>query len=162
MWDSLGKIFTSDNGVAVILFVVFAMFFVGHLLNKGHIHFKNNVLSVGDGERERTILRYQSEYAYNFVSAWERDIEKPGDWGDYRGKYIFMLVVSEINRWLMFNHLEASESYIRIKTETVLHIIRKRSDLEFVRSDEFETVVYVQIDRLIRRLIDIRKQYSRR
>lgn len=161
MWDSLGKIFTSDNGVAVILFVVFAMFFVGHLLNKGHIHFKNNVLSVGDGERERTILRYQSEYAYNFVSAWERDIEKPGDWGDYRGKYIFMLVMSEINRWLMFNHLEASESYIRIKTETVLHIIRKRSDLEFVRSDEFETVVYVQIDRLIRRLIDIRKQYSR-
>ena len=161
MWDSLGKIFTSDNGVAVILFMMFAMFFVGYLVNKGHIHFKNNVLSVGDGEHERTILRYQSEYAYNFVSAWERDIEKPGDWDDYRGKYIFMLVMSEINRWLMFNHLEASESYIRIKTETVLHIIRKRSDLEFVRSDEFETVVYVQIDRLIRRLIDIRKQYSR-
>lgn len=157
MWEHLGKILVSENAVLILIFVGFVVFLVINMVRSGDLRLNVRGVKIGKDEVERAIIRNQIEYAHNCLVAFERGFDKPANYNEYKGKYIFELVFDEVVKWIVFNHIEASQTYISIKVANIKNVILSHTDNEYFKNDDFDVRLYAYFDKLIRHLVEIRK-----
>lgn len=161
--DWLSDILTSNNGVALatlsIVVIIFAIIGAKH----GLVNIKTKKCQIGTSasENERMIMKNQQEFVELAVEAFEKEIPKPDDYNVWRGKYILEKVLDEINRWIIYNHIQETNSYIEIHQEKVWVLVQSLTDNSVMSSKTFKKKVDENIERIIRRLVAIREEYEK-
>lgn len=159
MWQAIEKILLSDNSVIVLFFLVIIILLLAHLSNKGVFKWHTEKLTIGASENERAIIRQQVEWAeLEIESLASAEIFSHVD--EWRTKYILEKIFDEILQWIIFNHIKDSPEYISIKQEKIWNMTQTLVFREEFRSDEFKDFIYKEVDKIIKRLIFLRRQYG--
>lgn len=159
MWQAIEKILLSDNSATVLFFLVIIILLLAHLSNKGVFKWHTEKLTIGASENERAIIRQQVEWTeLEIESLASAEIFSHVD--EWRTKYILEKLFDEILQWIIFNHIKDSPEYISIKQEKIWNMTQTLVVREEFRSDEFKDFIYKEVDKIIKRLIFLRRQYG--
>lgn len=159
MWQAIEKILLSDNSATVLFFLVIIILLLAHLSNKGVFKWHTEKLTIGASENERAIIRQQVEWAeLEIESLASMEIFSHVD--EWRTKYILEKMFDEVLQWIIFNHIKDSPEYISIKQEKIWNMTQTLVIREEFRSDEFKDFIYKEVDKIIKRLIFLRRQYG--
>lgn len=159
MWQAIEKILLSDNSAIVLFFLVIIILLIAHFSKKGVFKWHTERLTIGASENERAIIRQQVEWAeLEIESLASMEIFSHVD--EWRTKYILEKMFDEILQWIIFNHIKDSPEYISIKQEKIWNMTQTLVVREEFRSDEFKDFIYKEVDKIIKRLIFLRRQYG--
>lgn len=159
MWQAIEKILLSDNSATVLFFLVIIILLLAHLSNKGVFKWHTEKLTIGASENERAIIRQQVEWTeLEIESLASAEIFSHVD--EWRTKYILEKIFDEVLQWIIFNHIKDSPEYISIKQEKIWNMTQTLVVREEFRSDEFKDFIYKEVDKIIKRLIFLRRQYG--
>ena len=159
MWQAIEKILLSDNSAIVLFFLVIIILLLAHFSKKGIFKWHTERLTIGASENERAIIRQQVEWAeLEIESLASMEIFSHVD--EWRTKYILEKMFDEILQWIIFNHIKDSPEYISIKQEKIWNMTQTLVVREEFRSDEFKDFIYKEVDKIIKRLIFLRRQYG--
>ena len=159
MWQAIEKILLSDNSATVLFFLVIIILLLAHFSKKGVFKWHTERLTIGASENERSIIRQQVEWAeLEIESLASMEIFSHVD--EWRTKYILEKMFDEILQWIIFNHIKDSPEYISIKQEKIWNMTQTLVVREEFRSDEFKDFIYKEVDKIIKRLIFLRRQYG--
>ena len=159
MWQAIEKILLSDNSATVLFFLVIIILLLAHLSNKGVFKWHTEKLTIGASENERAIIRQQVEWTeLEIESLATAEIFSHVD--EWRTKYILEKLFDEVLQWIIFNHIKDSPEYISIKQEKIWNMTQTLVIREEFRSNEFKDFIYKEVDKIIKRLIFLRRQYG--
>lgn len=159
MWQAIEKILLSDNSATVLFFLVIIILLLAHFSNKGVFKWHTEKLTIGASENERAIIRQQVEWTeLEIESLATAEIFSHVD--EWRTKYILEKLFDEVLQWIIFNHIKDSPEYISIKQEKIWNMTQTLVVREEFRSDEFKDFIYKEVDKIIKRLIFLRRQYG--
>lgn len=159
MWQAIEKILLSDNSATVLFFLVIIILLLAHLSNKGVFKWHTEKLTIGASENERAIIRQQVEWAeLEIESLATAEIFSHVD--EWRTKYILEKLFDEVLQWIIFNHIKDSPEYISIKQEKIWNMTQTLVVREEFKSNEFKDFIYKEVDKVIKRLIFLRRQYG--
>lgn len=161
--EGLKEILTSPNAWMFLLFLVFAVFILMKMSKAGLISFKGKGLRIGSDERERTIIREQSKWAYLFIMAIKGKAlsEDATDAQNDRCELILEKVFDKVNDWIHYNHISSNNSYVEIKQGEIKNFVYSQNNLDDdFKTPEFEERMNSWVKELILNLIQVRKEYS--
>ena len=169
MWDAIGGVLTSQNGalVAILLFGIVLMAYVA--MRIGRLKITGDKIKIGTDaqERERTVIRNQLDWMRDAVFAFERQIDELVDekdvkkYNNYRTKYILAMLYIGMSEWVLYNHIDHSQHYLEIKRSDLWNKVLTMTEKEELQSDEFKNMVFAEVERIIEKLILIRKEYEK-
>ena len=155
----------SSNGLLIAIVIIILMGIIVVCARNGLVKIHTNKLTIGPNskENERAIIRAQSYWAHLACEAFLEKI--PKDFPEYsedRSKYVTELVYDEIMQWIMFNHIETSESYIEMKQDMIWKFVIKKTTSPQLHTSKFKKEVYNEVRKLIERLVFIRQEKEER
>ena len=159
MWQAIEKILLSDNSAIVLFFLVIIILLLAHFSKKGVFKWHTERLTIGASENERAIIRQQVEWAELEIESLA-SMEIFSNVDEWRTKYILEKMFDEILQWIIFNHIKDSPEYISIKQEKIWNMTQTLVVREEFRSDAFKDFIYKEVDKIIKRLIFLRRQYG--
>lgn len=160
-------VFLSDNfptvviGISVFVGLFLVTLLVFKLLGiKINIHSKH--VQIGESEKERAILRQQSEWAHAYCASLEYKIPKDETYNGYVTKFILERAYDEIVTWIMFNHLTLDGDYIKVKQQRMKMLIDQLALKDMYRTDEFHKFLDDGVRYVVENLIHIREVYGKK
>lgn len=167
MWESLGKIFSSENGafalicVSIVLLVVLGL---GALMAKlGILKINGKWLKMSNGMSERELVRRQAEAAHDFIMSIEGklniDVDKT-KWNGYYLKYILERVYDKSIEWIIFNHITTNQLYVQDKQDTICNLVYSMGIDDKFKTPEFKMRMCKWTRELIERLVCVKTLYS--
>lgn len=159
MWETIVEL--AKSGDLWLVVVILVLGFIA--ARQGYLKYKGDKLSLGRdmSENERTIIKNQTEHAKWYVEAFEKEIPDYEGYDIYHGKYIIEVIYDEVVKWVVFNHIQNTQSYIKIKQRTIWSIVQTMTTEEVMRTSEFKKKVYKGVEELIKDLVAIREEYSK-
>ena len=160
MWETIGNVLTSSNGVIIALLLVILVIVWSKY---GLFKVKTDKITIGreSGERERLIIRQQEEYAKDALQAFEVQMPKFEGYNIWRGKTIVFRITIEIFDWISQNDIHTTDSYMKYKKKRVWDIVQKYTVADMFETQEFHDAVDKHVEEIIRNLVTIRKEYSK-
>lgn len=163
MWEAIKEVLTSSNAVSVLLFLIFVIFAVIFSSKKGLIAIKTGKLRIGSDERELSIVRNQQQWSYLYVMSIKGKVLPQDATKEQRKttELILEKVYDKIIDWIVYNHINPTNSYMEIKQSEIKCLIYSQDDLdEEFKTPEFESRINNWVKEVILNLINIRKEYS--
>ena len=163
MWESISNILTSGNAWLVLILILIICILVVWSGKKGLFSIHTDKFTVGGNDRELTIVRNQSQWAYLFIMSLKGKIisEDITEIEKLKTEIVLEKVYDKVVGWITYNHITSSNSYIEIKQGEVRNFIYSRDNLpEQYKSESFETRMNEWVKELILNLLQIRKEYS--
>ncbi len=162
MWEAIKSVLVSPNALFVLVFLFIFCLFVIFASKKGLISINTGNVRIGYDERELTIVRNQSQWAYLFIMSLKgKLIEETDD--EYRKCFIENIlekVYDKVVEWITFNHLSVSNTYIEIKQSEIKCLVYSQPVKEEFKTPEFECRMNNWVKEAILNLVKIRKEYS--
>lgn len=161
MWEAIVNILSNDNSIQILIFL-FIIVIIGVLLIKSnYLAIKTSHVTLGASEKERTILRQQTEWTYHYIQGLYSVIKsKYIHRESYTIKLILEKIYDECVVWIMFNHISRSDMYIMVKQEKLRGIVLS-NDLGGVEmSEDFIKQMNSWTKEIVNRLVDIREYYK--
>ena len=165
MWESIGKIFASSNGMGIailmMVLIIIMMFLVIKLTKTGFLKIKTNHVRLGNRFSERELIRRQIETAYGFIMSIEGKIScNTSEYNGYFTKYILEKIYDKVVEWIMFNHITVNKLYIQDKQDTVLNMIYSLPINDEFKTPEFKGRVEQWVKELIEQLVNVKTLYG--
>ncbi len=132
------------------------------MAKNGIIRFNSDKLSIGYQDKERKIIRQQIEFTQNACMSFIIHQNIPDDCDKYRLFFVNEKVYDEMINWISFNHITTDDTYIEIKQNIIQSIIATYTQNEFFKTPEFKDYINKEVSRIIHKLVDIRKYYSKK
>lgn len=164
--EVVSNVLTSNNlptiiiGVTifVVLFIIVLVVFklLGIKIKIDSKHFQ-----IGESEKERAIIRQQSEWAHAYCMSLEYQMPKDESYNGYVTKYILERCYDEIVSWIMFNHLTLHGDYVKVKQQRIKMLVDQLAMKDLYRSDEFHNFLEEGTRYVIENLIHIREVYGK-
>lgn len=153
----------SNNGwiIALLIIVVIICAIIGG--KHGLVAIKTNKLRIGTDARliEQTVIRHQIEFAKTAIEGFERDIPKFEGYDSFRGRYVLEKMFDEVINWIIFNHIERTKTYVSIKQDIIISIIKKHTNNDIYSKPEFIKSAKKDVEYMINKLVDIREEYEK-
>ena len=162
MWETIGKVLTSTNAIPVIIFAIICIVIFSILVKKGVLSINKGGVRIGSDERELTIVRNQSQWAYLFLTSLKGkliEMEDPKR-DDFFVDVVLERCYDKVVEWITYNHVSCNNSYIEIKQSEVRCIVYSLPIQEQFKTPEFEIRMNGWVKEIILNLIKIRKEYS--
>ena len=160
-WENILKILTAPNAVAFLIFLIVVIILFAVLGKKGKLMFDIKGIKLGYSERERTIIRQQSEWAKRYCDSMEPRLPHPEGYDIWRSKYILECGYAEIMTWITYNHITLNESYVEIKQNKLVFLINSLTIKDEYHSEEFNDMVRNETKFIIQKLVQIRELYTK-
>lgn len=159
MWQAIEKILLSDNSTIVLFFLIVIMLLLAHFSKKGVFKWHTEKLTIGVSENERAIIRQQVEWAELEIEslAFTERFSHVDEW---RTKFILEKLFDEVLQWIIFNHITDSPEYISIKQEKIWNLTQTFVIKDEFKSEEFKDFIYKEVEKIIKRLVFLRRQYG--
>lgn len=159
MWETINN--TLNGSWQTLLFVFATIIMIVVLIKSDYLKIRTAHVKIGVDEKERAILRQQTEWTYQFVTGLYGIIsEKYPQINPLKTQYVLEKIYDEIVIWIMFNHITRSEMYLMVKQEKLRGIVLGMDVNDAIRSDEFGKQMNVWTKEIINRLVDIREYYT--
>lgn len=161
-WEALKEFISSPNSWMFLLFALFALFILVIMSKNGLISFKGKGLRIGSDEKELTIVRNQTQWAYLFVMSLKGKLiyEDDAELTKVLCENILEKVYDKIVEWITFNHINASNTYIEIKQSEIKCLVYSLVMSQQFKTREFEARMNNWVQEIILNLINIRKEYQ--
>lgn len=160
MWETLGWVLTSPNAVNILLFLSFIVILGWLAAKTGLLNIHTNAVTMGAADREREIIRQQTEWVKIHLEGLEKSMPKPEGYNAWRGMYIVETVYDEYVNWITYNHLTTKSSYVDIKQDRIVSLVHRLTDKEEFHSKEFEEFLREDTGNSIAKLVQIREVYK--
>lgn len=159
MWQAIEKILLSDNSTIILFFLIVIMLLLAHFSKKGVFKWHTEKLTIGVSENERAIIRQQVEWAELEIEslAFAERFNHVDEW---RTKFILEKLFDEVLQWIIFNHITDSPEYISIKQEKIWNLTQTFVIKDEFKSEEFKDFIYKEVEKIIKRLVFLRRQYG--
>lgn len=162
MWETIGNVLNGNNAIPVLIFAVLIFIALGILGKKGIISINKGGVRIGSDEKELTIVRNQSQWAYLYIMSLKGkllSLESPKR-EDFFADYVLERVYDKVVEWITYNHVSANNSYIEIKQSEIKCIVYSLPIQDEFKTPEFEVRMNGWVKEIILNLIKIRKEYS--
>lgn len=159
--EAFSNVLTSANLVPLLIGIGVVLLVLTILVKKGYVSLDYKGVKVGIAENERKIMRQQMEYCSHICTTFIDQQNLPPDCDTYRIMWVNELLFDEMNKWICYNHISDDKFYIENKQEIIWAIIVANTEKDFFHSDELKKLVFDEVDRIIKHLVEIRKFYSR-
>lgn len=165
MWEAISNILTSNNAPQTIISIIVLVLIVVIMIKSGMIKIKTKHVKIGmsEADRERTIIREQCDWARMYLKGLMKELlskEQRARYDGYFIKYIIEIIYDEIVSWIVFNHIEDSDRYIRVKADIMVRMIYSMDINDSFRTSDYESKIYKSVEEVIKKLIDIRNIYA--
>ncbi len=162
MWDAIKSVLTSGNAWFIVLSLLVVIIIASILLLKGKLIINSKHLNIGNSssEKERNIIRQQTEWARYHCEAFEKNVPRVEQTDSWRVKYILERIYDEIVDWICFNHIADNPSYIGVKQDKIVYLVHSLTTLPIYKSPEVEKLIRDDVAFIIRKLIEIRQLYK--
>lgn len=148
----------ANNGIWSLLTVVFIFLILCLLVKKGILNFKGHGLTLGTADSEAKIRNMQQLYAKSLFEGTVADLPKECEY--YHKRFVISQCLDEVERMIRENHITDDDIYIETEYQIIYSIILKHTVIDYFREDEFKTYLHNLIEKLVKQLVKIRKQYS--
>lgn len=148
----------ANNGIWSLLTVVFIFLILCLLVKKGILSFKGHGLTLGTADSESKIRNMQQLYAKSLFEGTVADLPKDCEY--YHKRFVISQCLDEVERMIRENHITDDDIYIETEYQIIYSIILKHTTIDYFREDEFKTYLHNLIEKLVKQLVKIRKQYS--
>lgn len=156
--EMANNLILSKGFIPTLIFVLVLVVFAIIGIKQGWFRFRGKGITIGDDERERTIIRQQIEYSESACNALIRTLPiKEQDLDIYRTKYIIEKVFDELVKTISFNHISNDESYVSVKQEVIYNMVLSSTEKDFFKTDDFKNYVFKWVKDIIKRLVNIRE-----
>lgn len=159
MWQAIEKILLSDNSAIILFFLIVIMLLLAHFSKKGVFKWHTEKLTIGVSENERAIIRQQVEWAELEIESLAFT-ERFNNVNEWRTKFILEKLFDEVLQWIIFNHITDSPEYISIKQEKIWNLTQTFVIKDEFKSEEFKDFIYEEVEKIIKRLVFLRRQYG--
>ena len=159
MWQAIEKILLSDNSTIILFFLIVIMLLLAHFSKKGVFKWHTEKLTIGVSENERAIIRQQVEWAELEIESLAFT-ERFNNVNEWRTKFILEKLFDEVLQWIIFNHITDSPEYISIKQEKIWNLTQTFVIKDEFKSEEFKDFIYEEVEKIIKRLVFLRRQYG--
>ena len=152
----------SNNGILVAITLIILVLLIIMCVKSNILKIHTNKFSMGkSSEIERAIIRHQIEWAHLTCVAFEDKVPKSFEGYDYyRSKYILEKVYDEVVNWIIFNHIETTDTYIKLKQDIIWKIVLSNTNSSSIRTTKFQKEVFNEVQKLIENLLIIRQEYE--
>ncbi len=158
MWETIQE---TSKSIPTLVFVLLIVIIAVLLIKGNYLKIRTSHVKVGTDEQERTILREQIEWTYQYVQGLYGVImEKYPDLDRIKTRLVLERVYDEIINWISFNHISLSDTYYTVKCEKLQGVVLQMNVSECIRSDEFKQQMNKWARIIITRLVEIRKYYN--
>lgn len=164
MWEAISNVFTSGNAIPVGIMIGVFVLFIAFLARKGLFSFYAKGVSLGNGDKERNIIRHQIDYVESHCTDFFTRVKKTEKFNDWEGKYITEKVFDVFVRIISYNHINVEDTYVDLRQSEVWKVIQEHltaDDSEYYSSKEFKEIIYKEVKDIIEKLVKIREFYSR-
>lgn len=148
----------ANNGIWSLLTVVFIFLILCLLVKKGILSFKGHGLMLGTADSESKIRNMQQLYAKSLFEGTVADLPKDCEY--YHKRFVISQCLDEVERMIRENHITDDDTYIETEYQIIYSIVLKHTTIDYFREDEFKTYLHDLIEKLVKQLVKIRKQYS--
>lgn len=160
MWRAISDVLTSGNAYSVLLTILLLIIIIAILAKLGIFRLNVKGVNIGGDEDERAIIRQQTEWSQLFILGLQQHPIFKG-YNEYHTLWVLEKMFDEVLNWIVFNHISDSENYISIKQEKLWNLIQTLVTDEKFTSQEFQDIVYENTEKLVKRLVYIRKNYRK-
>lgn len=156
-WAEMVSNFFSNPIGYVLAFIVIIVVLV--LLKKGRIRIHTKVLTVGEDENERKILRVQLTYLHAACDGMI--VQLPDHLDRWRTKAILGKVADVLEEAALYNHIKRGDKkYYDVKCKLVYNTVMKEVEDEWFLTDEFRTMCNKFVTSILDEFVDIRESYA--
>lgn len=148
----------AGNGIWSLLTVVFVFLVLCLLVKKGILSFKGHGLTLGTADSESKIRNMQQLFSKYLFEGTVADL--PEDCEYYHKRFVISQCLDEVERMIRENHITDDDTYIETEYQIIYSIVLKYTVIDYFREDEFKTYLHDLIEKLVKQLVKIRKQYS--
>lgn len=148
----------AGNGVWSLLTVVFIFIVLCIMIKKGILSFKGHGVSLGTADSEAKIRNMQQLYAKSLFEGTENDM--PKDCETYHRKFVISQCLDEVERMIRENHITDDDTYIETEYQIIYSIVLKYTSIDYFRQEVFKDYLHNLVEKLIKQLVKIRKQYG--
>ena len=148
----------AGNGIWSLLTVVFVFLVLCLLVKKGILSFKGHGVTLGTADSESKIRNMQQLYAKTLFEGTVADLPKECEY--YHKCFVISQCLDEVERMIRENHITDDDTYIETEYQIIYSIVLKYTVIDYFRKDEFKTYLHNLIEKLVKQLVKIRKQYS--
>lgn len=148
----------AGNGVWSLLTVVFIFIVLCIMIKKGILSFKGHGVSLGTADSEAKIRNMQQLYAKSLFEGTENDM--PKDCETYHRKFVISQCLDEVERMIRENHITGDDTYIETEYQIIYSIVLKYTSIDYFRQEVFKDYLHDLVEKLIKQLVKIRKQYG--
>lgn len=148
----------AGNGVWSLLTVVFIFIVLCIMIKKGILSFKGHGVSLGTADSEAKIRNMQQLYAKSLFEGTENDM--PKDCETYHRKFVISQCLDEVERMIRENHITDDDTYIETEYQIIYSIVLKYTSIDYFRQEVFKEYLHDLVEKLIKQLVKIRKQYG--
>lgn len=148
----------AGNGIWSLLTVVFIFIVLCIMIKKGTLTFKGHGLTLGTADSEAKIRNMQQLYAKTLLEGTVADIPEECEY--YHKRFVISQCLDEVERMIRENHITDDDTYIETEYQIIYAIVLKHTTIAYFRNDEFKTYLHNLIEKLVKQLVKIRKQYS--
>lgn len=165
MWEALSSILTSNNVIQLGVIILLILLTISLLTKMGLMSFYGKGLSVGNGDKERSIIRHQIDFAESACTEFYVKLKRKEGFDEWRAKYVMERCFDEFIYFIVYNHLSSDETYIALRQADVWKTLQENitvDDNPYYRSKEFQELVYDAVEDTIKKLFRIKEFYNNR
>ena len=148
----------AGNGVWSLLTVVFIFIVLCIMVKKGIFSFKGHGVVLGTADSEAKIRNMQQLFSKSLLESTIADLPKECEY--YHKRFVISQCLDEVERMIRENHITDDDTYIETEYQIIYSIVLKYTVIDYFREDEFKTYLHNLIEKLVKQLVKIRKQYS--
>lgn len=164
MWETISKVLTSNNIIPIGVILILVICTMAILAKMGIVSFHGKGVSVGNGDKERNIIRHQIDFVESTCADFYTRVEKKGSFEEWRARFILERVYDVLVRIISYNHIQIEDTYIELRQseiwKTLLDYVKPEDD-PYYTSREFKDIVYGEVRNIITKLVHIREFYSK-
>ena len=164
MWEAISNVLTSSNIIPIGVILILVILAMAILAKMGLVSFHGKGVSVGNGDKERNIIRHQIDYAEGACTDFFIRLERKPGFEEWRAKYIMERAYDVLVRIISYNHIQIEDTYIELRQSEIWKTIQeyKESDDDpYYHSEEFKKIIYGEVKGVIEKLVKIREFYSK-
>ena len=148
----------ASNGIWSLLTVVFVFIVLYVMVKKGTFTFKGHGVTLGTADSEAKIRNMQQLYAKTLFEGTIADIPEECEY--YHKRFVISQCLDEVERMIRENHITDDDTYIETEYQIIYSIVLKHTVTDYFRKDNFKAYLHDLVERLVKQLVKIRKQYS--
>lgn len=148
----------ASNGIWSLLTVVFVFIVLYVMVKKGTLTFKGHGVTLGTADSEAKIRNMQQLYAKTLFEGTIADIPEECEY--YHKRFVISQCLDEVERMIRENHITDDDTYIETEYQIIYSIVLKHTVTDYFRKDNFKAYLHDLVERLVKQLVKIRKQYS--